>query len=158
MKKVLRVLLVITMIIIVSGCGKTNKINYLEENWNLNNEIKPDITFERSKKNDSYGVFYVDSQIDMKEYINYLKKLQNNKLKVDWKYSDVDSIEKLESENTKILDDGYINFKMCNDEVCIFTQWVNKDTYNKLNKDKPTSYSFKLETEKLINEKESNSK
>ena len=35
-----------------------------------------------------------------------------------------------------------------NKDLCIFMQWADKKLYNKLHKDKPTSYSFKLETEK----------
>ena len=34
-----------------------------------------------------------------------------------------------------------------NKEICFFMQWVDKETYNKLNPENKVEYSFKLETE-----------
>lgn len=152
-RKVLFIMLILTL---TCGCSlKKEKINYLKESWQLEDALKPNLTFERSNKNDSYGVFYVDSQVAFDSFITYLKTLKDNKFTIDWRYSDVDTIEKLEKSYTdktaedSIFKDGYVNFKMCNTEVCFFMQWVDKETYNKLNNQNPTSYSFKLETEKI---------
>lgn len=151
------VLIVIILLTLTTGC-KEEKINYLKADWTLDQKLKPNITFERSNPNDSYGVFYVDSQITFEQFKTYLKTLEENDFKVDWRYSDANSISKLE-ENYKdkqtkdnIFADGYINYKMCKEDICLFMQWVDKDTYNTLNKDKPTSYSFKLETEGIPKE------
>lgn len=153
MKKVLFLILMLTL---TCGCSlKKEEINYLKESWQLDDTLKPNLTFERSNKNDSYGVFYVDSQIAFDSFITYLKTLNDNKFSIDWRYSDVDSIEKLEksysdkTQEDSIFKDGYINFKMCSSDVCFFMQWVDKEIYNKLNNQNPTSYSFKLETEKI---------
>lgn len=152
-----KILFIIFILFLTCGCNNTKKeeINYLKENWNLDETLKPDIVFERSNKNESYGVFYVDSQITFDTFINYAKKLKENKFSIDWRYSDVDSIEKFETNysnkttENNIFKDGYINLKMCNSEMCFFMQWVDKEIYNNLNKENPTSYSFKLETEKI---------
>ncbi len=153
MKKYIVILLII--VLTLTGCVKTiiKKRNYLEVKWTLEEELKPEITFDRSKKNDAYGVFYVDeSQVSFEDFIKYLEKLNEKSFKVDWRYSDVDSIDKLKEAYEKqgdILKDNYINYKVCNEKICIFMQWVNKEEYNKTNTEKPVTYSFKLETEKL---------
>ena len=154
MKK--NVLFILLILILTCGCSlKKEEINYLKETWQLEENIKPNITFERSNKNEAFGVFYADSQITFDSFITYIKTLKDNKFSIDWRYSDVDTIEKLEKNyndqttEDNILKDGYVNFKMCNTEVCFFMQWVDKETYNKLNNHNPTSYSFKLETEKI---------
>lgn len=151
-----KIILFILIILTFTGCSLEKKeINYLKENWQLDSTLKPTFAFEKSNKTDSYGTFYVDSQITFESFISYIKSLEANKFSINWKYSDVSTIEEFEksySEQTKennIFKDGYVNIKMCNTEVCFFMQWVNKETYNTLNKDKPTSYSFKLETEKI---------
>ena len=151
MKK-LFMLFILVILLCTVGCSK-KPINYMKVDWTLDSSIKPNFKFERSKKNDSNGIFYVDSQIEFSKFVEYIKTLKENKFEIDWKYSDVDSIEKLEEEYSKtdskdnIFNDGYVNFKMCKDKLCLFMQWVNKEKYNSLNKDKPCSYSFYLETE-----------
>lgn len=156
MKKVF--VLTICLLIVFSGCLNNKKENLLKENWNLSQELKPDITFERSNKNNDYEVFYADSQIKFDDFLNYLNILESKGFAVDWRYSDTKTIKELEdayaSENKNSpFNDGYSNFMMCGKDneidVCFFMQWVNKKVYNTLNKDKPTSYSFKLEIEKL---------
>ena len=150
MKKYLYVVL---LILLVTGCGKNEKINYLETDWSLDDALKPTFIFDRSKEKEPYGIFYVDeSQVKFEEFTAYLEVLEKNKFSTEWKYSDTDSIVKLKEEyekNGEIFKDHYINYKMCNEEICFFMQWVNKEEYNKVNTDKPTSYSFKLETEKI---------
>jgi len=148
------------LIALLTGCGQ-KKENKLKEVWSLDESLKPSLKFERSKKNDSYGIFYIDSQIKFEDFITYIKKLEEKKFTVDWRYSDVNSIKKLEESYSNkesedsIFKDGYINFRMCqeknedNNQTCFFMQWVDKEQYNLLNKDNPTSYSFKLETEKI---------
>ena len=126
-----KILFIIILLTLTCGCSlKKEEINYLKETWQLEETLKPNVTFERSNKNDSYGVFYVDSQITFDLFVNYLKTLKENKFYIDWRYSDVDSIENLEksykdkeSENS-IFKDGYVNFKMCNTEVCFFMQFI----------------------------------
>ena len=139
-----------------SGCS-SKKENMLKQSWILDNELKPKITLERSKKNEVGGIFYTDSQIEFNQFLEYIKTLSEKGFEVDWRYSDTKTIEELEnaytSENSNSpFNDGYINFRMCskdeNKDLCIFMQWADKKLYNKLHKDKPTSYSFKLETEK----------
>lgn len=159
MKKIF--ILTIIFIILLTGCGKVKKQNYLKAQWSLDETLKPSIIFERSNKNDSYGVFYTDSQIKFEEFLEYIKTLESNKFAIDWRYSDTKSIAELEEEyankdkeNSK-FNDGYINIRMCNENknqesYCFFMQWVDKNLYNSLNTDSPTSYSFKLETEKII--------
>lgn len=150
-----KILLVLSILFIISGCKK-EEISYLDVEWTMDSELKPEITFDRSKKNDSYGIFYVDeSQVSFQTFTKYIEKLESKNYKVDWKYSDTDSLKKLKEEYEKdgeILKDKYVNYKMCDDKNCIYTQWVNKEEYNKLNSSKPVSYSFKLETEKIITE------
>ena len=153
MKKLLVIMLIISFM--MTGCVKEiiKKRNYLDVKWTLEEELKPEIVFDRSKKNDAYGIFYVDeSQVKFEDFIKYLEKLEEKSFKVDWRYSDTDSITKLKEEYEKsgdIFKDNYINYKVCDEKLCIFMQWVNKEEYNKTNKDKPVTYSFKLETEKL---------
>lgn len=157
MKKYLIALLIISLM--MTGCVKEiiKKRNYLDVKWTLDEELKPEIEFDRSKKNDAYGIFYVDeTQVKYEEFIKYLEKLEEKEFKVDWRYSDTDSIAKLKEKYEKkgeIFKDNYINYKVCKDNICIFMQWVNKEEYNKTNKEKPVTYSFKLETEKLQEEK-----
>ena len=150
MKKYIFIVLVL---ILTVGCSKEKiEFNYLEAKWTLDESLKPEIVFDRSKENDSHGVFYVDeTQVKFEDFVAYLEKLEENKFSTDWRYSDTSTIKDLKEQyekNGDILKDYYINFKMCNEELCIFIQWVNKEEYNKSNTEKPVSYSFKLETQK----------
>ena len=153
MKKTIFILFIALLLF---GCAK-KEINYLEADWTMDSSIKPEIIFDRSKKNDAYGIFYVDeSQISFESFTKYIEKLEENNFKVDWKYSDTNSLEKLKEEyknNGEIFKDKYVNYKMCNDKNCIYMQWVNKEEYNKININKPVSYSFKLDTENVKSEK-----
>ncbi len=154
MKK--KIVIIIALLFVIAGCKKVEKINYVKKNWELDQSLKPTFEIERSNKNDDgFGVFYVDSQLQFDKFKEYLETLKGKNFKIDWRYSDVDTIEKLQGEYESekedgIFSDGYINFQMCTDEVCFFMQWVDKDLYNSLNKDNPTTYSFKLETINLI--------
>ena len=159
MKKIF--LLTSLLIILSTGCVEKEKENPLKAEWTLDETLKPAIAFERSVKNDSYGIFYKDTQITFDEFLTYIKTLETNKFTVDWRYSDTNNIKTLEQEYTNKdkedskFSDGYINLRMCNkvekeeDSYCFFMQWVDKELYNSLHKDNPTSYSFKLETEPL---------
>lgn len=160
MKKILLLILVLTFL--STGCVEKEKENPLKAEWTLEETLKPSIVFERSTKNDSYGVFYRDTQITFEEFMTYIKTLEENKFTIDWRYSDTKTIKALEEEYTNKdkenskFSDGYINLRMCKnlekeeDSYCFFMQWVNKEVYNSLNKNNPTSYSFKLETEPVI--------
>ena len=65
----------------------------------------------------------------------------------------IDVKAKTKNEKGGIFSDGYINVRMCKDkdatnkEICFFMQWVDKETFNKLNPENKVEYSFKLETE-----------
>ena len=50
-----------------SGCS-SKKENMLKQSWILDNELKPKITLERSKKNEVGGIFYTDSQIEFNQF------------------------------------------------------------------------------------------
>lgn len=158
MKK--RYIYILIILLLITGCKK-NPRNYMKVKWKLDDNLKPTVNFERSKDNNSYGIFYIDSQMKFEDFDNYIKKLEENGFKVNWKYSDIKSIKDLEesynnkSDEDNIFSDGYVNFEMCNDKMCFFMQWANKEVYNSINKDKATSYSFKLEPED-INNKENN--
>ena len=160
MKKIF--LLIIMLITLSTGCVEKEKENPLKAQWTLEETLKPTIVFERSIENNSYGVFYKDTQITFEEFMTYVKTLEENKFTIDWRYSDTKTIKTLEEEyinkdkEGSKFSDGYINLRMCKnlekeeDSYCFFMQWVDKELYNSLNKDNPTSYSFKLETEPVI--------
>ena len=160
MKKIL--LLMFVLIFLSTGCVEKEKENPLKAEWTLEETLKPAVVFERSNKNDSYGIFYRDTQITFEEFMTYIKVLEENKFTIDWRYSDTKTIKDLDTEyankdkeNSK-FSDGYINLRMCKNlekeenSYCFFMQWVDKELYNSLNKNNPTSYSFKLETEPVI--------
>ena len=153
-----KILLILTFLLLLTGCKK-EEISYLDVDWTMDSDLKPEIVFDRSVKNDAYGIFYVDNeQVSFETFTKYIEKLEEKNYKVDWKYSDTDSLKKLKEEHDKegdIFKDKYVNYKMCNEKDCIYMQWVNKEEYNKLNKDKQVSYSFKLDTE-IINTKTNN--
>ena len=144
--------IILLLVLCTFGCSK-KEINYMEQEWKLDESLKPSFTFERSNKNKKDGVFYTDTQVEFSKFLEYVKSLEEKKYVVDWRYSDVDSIKKLEEESKSmdndkgIFSDGYINLRMCKENDCFFMQWVNKEKYNSINKDKPTSYSIKIETE-----------
>ena len=118
MKK--KILFFIALLFIITGCKKVENINYLKKDWELDEKIKPTFQIERSNKNDNgFGLFYVDSNLPFNKFIQYLETLKTNNFKIDWRYSDVDTIEKLQGEYESekkdgIFSDGYINFQMCN--------------------------------------------
>lgn len=162
MKKIF--FLAVGFFIMLSGCTNAKEENLLKAKWTLEDSLKPSIAFERSKENNNNGIFYIDSQISYEDFIKYIKTLEDESFSIDWRYSDTDSIEKIEQEYLKrdekdnIFSDGYINIRMCREKtsekegICFFMQWADKETYNKLNPDSPTSYSFKLETEAFENQ------
>lgn len=151
-------LILITTIFILTACNTPIKENKLKAKWTLDESLKPDITFTKSTDNDVNGIFYSEGQITYEEFRSYITTLEKNGFKLDWRYSDaetLDAIDKAKTKNEKdgIFSDGYINVRMCKDkdaankEICFFMQWVDKETYNKLNPENKVEYSFKLETE-----------
>ncbi len=155
MKK--RILILFVFISILTACTPEIQENKLKAKWKLDGELKPDITFTKSTDNDAFGVFYAEGQITYEEFRSYIHTLENKGFKLDWRYSDAESldlIDKAKSTNGEIFSDGYINIRMCKDkdknqteDLCLFMQWVNKDVYNRLNNESKIEYSFKLETE-----------
>lgn len=148
MKKFL--ILNVFLLLIICGCGKSEE-NLLKVDWQLDNSIRPSFNFERSKKNNYKGIFYVDSQITFNDFVTYAKKLKDNGYEIVWQYSDAKTLDEIEkqysnqSSKDNIFKDGYINYKVCKSDDCLMMQWVDKEKYNSTNKEKPVSYSFKLE-------------
>ncbi|MDD6879247.1 MAG: hypothetical protein PUD59_03340 [bacterium] len=139
-----KILLFITLLFLIIGCSnKENKKLLIE--WPLEVDIMPSFNFDRSIKKDSKEIFYTDTQITLEQYINYVKMLEENNFIIDWRYSDVDSSNKL--TNPDILKDGYINCMLHNDKTSLFIQYVEVDKYNSINKDTTVLYSFKIEIE-----------
>lgn len=141
-----KLLIVFIIILLTCSCSKKEiKVNNLKIKWPLNDVIKPSFSFQKSLKKDKYDIFYNEKQITLNNYIDYIKLLEKNNYSVDWRYSDTDSSDKL--NDSSILDDGYINYMLCNDNACLFTQYVDKEKYNSINKDAHILYSFKIEIE-----------
>lgn len=152
-------LILIAIIFIITGCNTPIiKENKLKAKWTLDESLKPDINFTRSSDNDANGVFYSEGQITYEEFRSYITTLEKKGFKLDWRYSDAETLDEIDKAKTKnekdgIFSDGYINIRMCkdkdetNNEICFFMQWVDKETYNKLNPENKIEYSFKLETE-----------
>ncbi len=151
-------LILIVTIFILTACNTPIKENKLKAKWTLDESLKPDITFTKSTDNDVNGIFYSEGQITYEEFRSYITTLEKNGFKLDWRYSDAETLNAIDKAKTKnekggIFSDGYINVRMCKDkdttnkEICFFMQWVDKETYNKLNPENKVEYSFKLETE-----------
>ena len=70
-----KLLILLSILFILTGCEK-EEISYLDVEWTMDSDLKPEIVFDRSVKNDAYGIFYVDEQqVSFDAFTKYIETL-----------------------------------------------------------------------------------
>ena len=94
-------LILIVTIFILTACNTPIKENKLKAKWTLDESLKPDITFTKSTDNDVNGIFYSEGQITYEEFRSYITTLEKNGFKLDWRYSDAETLDAIDKAKTK---------------------------------------------------------